>query len=406
MQEKLEKYAEVLLKNCLNIDSKQPLFISGNIERIDFIRIVTDKAYELGVKEIYHDIVDPQLKHSALKNLELNDLKKLPFWNKDIWNIYAKKGAAFLMLVSETPGLMDDIDQRKLNDITMYGYETRREFDDMRDKKITAWCIAAVATEKWAEQVFPNSNKPVEKLWESIFEICGINDDDPVETLNKKIKVLSKKADILNKYNFKTLHYTNDLGTDFSIDLPKNHLWVSGKEELQNGKEILVNFPTEEVFTSPDCHSANGIVYASKPLSYQDVIIDEFNITFENGIAVSCSAKKGEETLKELINSCPNANRLGEVALVPYDSPISNSNIVFYETLFDENASCHIALGSSFPECLKNGISMQKDELIKNNLNNCDNHADFMIGTKDLKIIGITHDNEEVIIFDKGNFTI
>lgn len=406
MKEKLEKYAEVILKSCLSVEKDQPLFISGNVERIDFIRIVADKAYELGVKDIYFDIVDPYLKHSALKNLELEDLKKMNFWDKSIWNEYAKKGAAFLMLASETPGLMNDIDQKKLNSITMYSYETRREFDDLRSKKITPWCIAAVATSKWAEQVFPNSENPLEELWENIFEICGINTSNPTITINNKIEGLTARANTLNEYNFKTLKYSNSKGTSFSIDLPDNHIWASGREELQNGKSILVNYPTEEVFTSPNCLSANGIVYSSKPLSYHDVIIDEFNITFKDGVAISCEAKQGEETLKELINSCANSNRLGEVALVPYDSPISNSKVVFYETLFDENASCHIALGDSFPECIKDGVSMSKEELEENNLNICDNHVDFMIGTSDLKIIGITHDNKEITVFDNGNFVI
>lgn len=406
MQEKLEKYASIILKNCLDIEQNQPLFISFNIERIDFVRILTRMAYELGVKEIYYDMVDPYLKHAALKSLNLEQLKKSSFWNKDIWNFYARKGAAFLMLVSETPGLMDDIDQNKLSNITMYSYETRREFDDLRDKKITPWCIAAAPTLLWAKQVFPDSIDPLGDLWNKIFDICGINEMDSVKAINDKIKTISLKANILNKYNFKTLKYTNSLGTNFSISLPNNHIWASGKETLKNGKEILVNYPTEEVFTSPDCLSANGIVYSSKPLSYQGVIIDEFNITFKDGIAIACSAKKGEATLKELINSCPNANRLGEVALVPYDSPISNSKVIFYETLFDENASCHIALGASFPECIKNGPNMTKEELRNNHLNDCDNHVDFMIGTHDLSIIGITHDDKEVTIFKDGNFAI
>lgn len=406
MQEKLEKYALIILKSCLNIEKNQPLFISFNIERLDFVRILTAKAYELGVKEIYYDMVDPYLKHAALEKLSLEELKKSSFWNKDIWNIYARKGAAFLMLVSETPGLMDDIDQNKLSNITMYSYETRREFDNLRDKKITPWCIAAAPTLLWAKQVLPNSIDPLGDLWNKIFEICGINEIDSVKAINDKIKTLSLKCDILNKYNFKALKYTNSLGTNFSISLPNNHIWASGKEILQTGKEILVNYPTEEVFTSPDCLSANGVVYSSKPLSYQGVIIDKFNITFKDGVAVDCSAKKGEETLRELIKSCPNSKRLGEVALVPYDSPISNSKVIFYETLYDENASCHIALGASFPECIKNGTNMTKEELRNNHLNDCDNHVDFMIGTHDLSIVGITHDDKEVTIFKNGNFVI
>lgn len=406
MEEKLEKYALVLLENCLNIDIDKPLFISVNIERMDFARIISKKAYELGVKEIYYDIVDPYLKYYSLKYLGIDDLKKLSIWNKEIWNEYAKNGASFLILVSETPGLMDDIDQHKMSDIVMYSYTTRKEFDNYRDKQITPWCIAAAPTENWAKKVFKGRENALELLWEQVFEICGINNEDPVTKMNDHIIELDKRTKTLNDYHFKKLRYKNSLGTDFTIDLPYDHIWASGKEKLVNGKEVLVNFPTEEVFTSPDCMSANGIVYSSKPLSYQDNIIDEFSITFKDGVAVDCKAKIGEQTLKELINSCKNANRLGEVALVSHDSPISNSNLVFYETLFDENASCHIALGDSFKECIKDGINMSEEEIKNHNLNICDNHVDFMIGTSDMNITGITNDGEEIEIFVNGNFHI
>lgn len=405
MKEKMIKYAQVLLKTCLKVDDSQPLFISGNIERIDFMRILADEAYKLGLKDICVEIVDPVLKHSALKNLDLEELKNTEYWNKTKWNEYAEIGGAFLMLASETPGLNKDIDSQKLSDITMYGYKTREKFDEFRNKKITPWCIAAVPTLDWAKEVFPDSPNSLDELWNKIFEICGINEENPEQKLEEKINKLKIRAQKLNEYQFKTLKYENSLGTNFTIDLPKNHLWASGGETLLTNKEILVNFPTEEIFTSPDCTSANGIVYASKPLMYQDVKINKFNIEFKNGIAVNCHAEEGEETLKSIINSCENSNRLGEVALVPYDSPISNSNIIFYETLFDENAACHLALGASFPECIRGGESMNREELKEYKINDCTNHVDFMIGTKDLKITGFTQMGEEVEIFNNGNFT-
>lgn len=405
MKEKMIKYAQVLLKTCLKVDPAQPLFISGNIERIDFMRIVADEAYKIGLKDVNVEIVDPYLKHSALKNLTIEELKNTEYWNKAKWNEYAEIGGSFLMLASEMPGLNNDIDAKLISDITMYGYETRKKFDELRDKQITPWCIAAVPTESWAKEVFPNSDNAVEDLWNAIFKICGINDNNPEEILNNKINKLKERATKLNSYSFKKLKYENSIGTNFTIELPKNHLWASGGETLVTGKEILVNFPTEEIFTSPDCLSANGIVYSSKPLSYQDVVIDEFWIKFENGIAIECGAKKGEDTLKNIISSCKNSNRLGEVALVPYDSPISNSQIIFYETLFDENAACHLALGASFPECIKGGERMTPEELKEYNLNECTNHVDFMIGTSDLKITGFTQKGEEITIFEEGNFS-
>ncbi len=404
--ELLEKYAEVLLETCLKIETGQPLFISCDIERMDFVRILSKIAYNLGVKDIYYDLHDPYLKHEALKNLEIEELKKLTFWNKEIWNIYAKKNAAFLMLTSNTPGLMKDIAKEKITAMTKYAFETRKEFEKYRDKSSLAWCIAAVPTEAWAKELYKNDNNALDKLWNNIFDICSLKEEDPVKIWNEKINKLKIRAKKLTDYQFKTLFYKSSNGTNFKIDLPDKHIWQSGSERIANSKDCLVNFPTEEVFTSPDCFSANGVVYSSKPLTYNDIIIDKFKITFENGKVIEASAKVGEETLNSMINICKNSNMLGEVALVPFDSPISNCNQVFLETLYDENAACHLALGDSFTECIENGPSIPKEELFNNyNLNNSDSHVDFMIGTSDLNITGITKDQKEIPIFINGNFT-
>ena len=401
-----EKYARVLLETCLKVDKDQPLLISYNVERKDFVDIVTETAHSLGITDIYYEEVDPYERHDLLLNLEIDELKKLPFWNKEMWNVYAKKDAAFLMLASETPGLMKDVDPVKLSAITKYAQETRKAFDDRRHKSELAWCIAAVPTTAWAKELFKESSDPVEELWDKIFDICSIKEDDPVAIWDEKTKKLKERAKKLTDYQFKTLKYKSSNGTDFTIDLPKEHIWAAGGEKLANGKDVLVNFPTEEVFTSPDCMSANGIVYSSKPLAYQGVLIDKFNIRFENGKAVEAHAEQGEETLKQMINICENSDMLGEVALVPYDSPISNINLIFLETLFDENAACHVALGASFSECIKDGINTDKDTLFKEkHLNKCNSHVDFMIGNQDMNIRGITEDGKEVPIFVDGNFS-
>jgi len=242
-------------------------------------------------------------------------------------------------------------------------------------------------------------------MWECIFKICKINTDDPIATLKEKNSLMCKRAQILNKYRFTKLKYKNKLGTDFEISLPDKHIWCTAEQKLITGTTIIPNFPSEEIFTSPDAFSANGIVYSSKPLCYQDVIIENFYLKFKDGKVIETNAKKGKDSLEQLIKSCDSIDRLGEIALVPYDSPISNLNMIFYETLFDENASCHMAIGDSFPECYENGDKMTKEELYKNNLNKCDNHVDFMIGTDDLEIIGITSDGKEIKIFENGNFS-
>ena len=403
MEKLMRKYAEVLLKTCLKVEENQPLFISFNTERLDFVRIVSEEAYKIGVKDIYFDMSDPYLKHEALKYLEIEDLKQLSFWNKEMWNVYARKHAAFLMLASETPGLMKDIDSKKMSELIRYSQETREEFEAYRDKSELAWCIAAVPTKAWADELFDNNENSVNMLWNKIFEICSIDQEDPVKIWNDKLALLKKRASKLNEKKIKTLIY-KDNKNNFKIGLPDNHNWASGCERLANGKEVLVNFPTEEVFTSPDCRSAEGIVFSSKPLEYQGVILDNFQIEFKDGVVTNFKAEKGEETLKEMINICENSNMLGEVALVPYDSPISNTNMVFLETLFDENAACHLALGDSFTECI-NEVGTKEELFNKFNMNNSKSHVDFMIGTKDLNIKGITQDNKEIDIFINGNFT-
>lgn len=406
MEELMRKYSNMILNVCLRVKSNQPLFISFNSERLDFVRILAKEAYKIGVKDIYFDVIDSEIKHDMLKNLDIEDLKNSTYFNRYMWNEYAKKGAAFVMLASETPGLMSDIDSEKQSNAFIYSLESRKEFDDLRNKSMVPWCIAAVPTLSWAKKIFPESNSPLEDLWNKIFEICGVYEENPEQHLESKLKTLGIRKDKLNSLHIKKLIYSNSLGTNFSIELNDKTIWATGRDKLANGEEVLVNYPTEEIFTSPNRMSANGIVYSSKPLSYQDKLINNFWIKFENGKATDCGAEEGLDTLQNIINSCENSNYLGEVALVPFDSPISNSNTIFYETLFDENAACHLALGDSFTECIENGINMSKEELLNNNMNQCTNHVDFMIGTKDLNIKGITFNNEEIDIFINGNFSI
>lgn len=405
MEELKRKYADMILNVCLQVENNQPLFISYNSENADFVRLIAQEAYKIGVKDIYFDSIDVDLKHDMLVNLSFDELKDNRFFDRSIWNEYAKKGAAFVMLSSETPGLMQDVDSEILGKAAVHSLETRKEFDDLRDKSMVPWCIACVPTNSWANKLFPNSSNPKDELWNKIFDICGVKEDNPIEKLNNKLEKLVLRKDKLNSYHFKKLIYSNSLGTNFSIELNPTTLWATGREKLATSKEVLVNYPTEEIFTSPNCNTASGIVYSTKPLSYQDNIINNFWIKFDNGVVVDYGAEEGYETLDRLVNLCENSNKLGEVALVEYDSPISNSNIVFYTTLFDENASCHLALGDSFPECLEGGTNMTVEELKANNMNKCKSHVDFMIGSSDLNIKGITFDGREIDIFINGNFS-
>lgn len=406
MQEKLKNYAVLLLKKCLNIKKDQPLLISAPIEAYEFIRILSTEAYNLGVTDIYYDFTDDFLKYNALKNCDFDVLKNNPIFNKEIWNIYAKKNAAFLMLNSFTPDLMDKIDGKVLSDVTLFTLKSEKVFREKQMNDEIPWLIACVATKDWALKLFPDVENPLERLWNEFFDICGINKENSLEEAEKKLDNLDDLADKLNSLKLRKLHYKNSLGTDLIITLHESCIWQSARTALKDGSKVVCNFPSEEVYTVPYKYGTNGIVYSSKPLIYNGKKIDKFFVEFKDGKVISYDALIGKDILKELINSDKFSNMLGEVALVEYDSPISKRNRIFYTTLLDENASCHIALGEGYASCIKDGINKSDAELEKVGVNKSVIHVDFMIGTSDLEIIGESYDNKKYQIFRNGNFDI
>ena len=270
------------------------------------------------------------------------------------------------------------------------------------------WCIASIPIPSWATTVFPDcgEDEAMEKLWEAIFKSVRISGDGKaVDRWEEHLATLHARMDKMNALRFKTLHYTNSLGTDLTVELPEGHIWEAGNDVTLSGQEYIANIPTEELFTSPLKTGVNGVVYSSMPLVNDGAIIDKFHFVVKDGKIVECHAEKGEEELKAAITVDEGASYFGEVALVPYDSPISNQKILFYNTLFDENAACHIAFGEAYP-CLEGGQKMTKEELKARGLNDSITHVDFMIGTADLSIVGTTEDGREVPVFVDGNFAI
>lgn len=405
MKDKFYKYACLLLDVGLNIQEGQPLVITAPVESIEFIRVLSKCALDRGVTDIYFDWTDDELKHQQLLKYGDDSISNSLFFNKKIYDDYAKKDGAFLMLVSENPDIMNDVDSFKLDYASRISRTSRLLYKKRQSTNDVAWCIAAVSTYGWAHKIFNDSNC-VEKLWNLIFSICLVDKDDPIEEWENKLLISSNRCDRLNELNFKTLHYTNSLGTDLYVGLSDGAKWCGAGEPMPSGRRIVANVPTEEIFTSPNRLMTSGIVYSSKPLVYNGYIIDDFWIKFEDGKVISFDASKGKDVLSSIINGDDTSCYLGECALVPYDSPISNSGVIFYTTLFDENASCHLALGTGFPNTLDGTDGKEKDELISMGLNVSDVHVDFMIGTSDLKIEGVTYDGKNVLIFENGNFCI
>lgn len=406
MEENYKKYAELLLKGCLNIKKKEPLLIQVPIENIDFVRVLAKTAYELGVDDVYFDFEDNELKREQLLNLDLESLKKSRFWNKAIFDEYAKKGAAFLMLYGDDPDLTKDVDDYKAAEVAKTYRTSRPVYKEKQNINEVSWCIAGIPTLQWAKKVFPNSIDPKQDLWNAIFKMCLIDKENPIEEWEKANVEKKLRCDKLNELKLKELHYRNSLGTDLNVCLSKDAIWGGGAEKLKDGRVAILNMPTIEVFTTPDYRKTNGIVYSAKPLVYNGTIIDEFMLKFEEGKVVGFDAKKGLETLRSIIEGDNQAAYLGECALVEHDSPISASKILFYETLFDENASCHLALGAGFPTSVNNTENNTSEQLLEKGINVSTVHVDFMIGTEDLDITGITYTGEKVKVFTKGKFDL
>lgn len=406
MKEKFEKYAELLLKRCLNLKEGEPLLIEAPIENYEFIRLLNKKALEMGVSDIHIEWYDDELKHDTLKYLTEEEIENHPFWNKKIFDEYASKNAAFLMLNASDPDIMNDIDPKKVTKAGYTSIKTRPIYKRKQNIYEVSWCIAATSTLGFSKKVFPKSDDPVTDLWNQIFEICFINTENPIEEWEKQVIKSENRSNILNKYKFKMLHYTNSLGTDLKIGLTDKTIWCGAGEKNLDGRKILVNLPTFEVFTSPDKNKTNGVVYSSKPLVYNGTLIENIRLEFKDGKVVNFDASKGKDVLEGIIKADENSCMLGEAALVDYNSPISNSNIIFYTTLYDENAACHLALGNGFKTALENGVNLSLEELDELGLNNSVVHVDFMIGTKDLCITGIDSYGNEKEIFKDGNFVL
>lgn len=402
----LKKYAKLAIYQGVNVQKNQTLVISSPIECAKFTRMLVEEAYIKGAKEVvvqWNDELTGKLKY---KYSPMEVFETVPEWVKESRLSYAKEGACFLSISASDPELLKDVDPKKVATFRKASSIASREFSSRLMSNENAWSIVSIPTVGWAKKVFPNvsEDEAVEKLWDAIFKIVRVDSQDPVKAWEEHKNTLKKNMDFLNSKRFKSLHYTNSLGTDLIIQLPEKHLWTGGAEFTQDGTEFIANMPTEEIFSMPKKTGVNGKVVSSMPLNYGGNLINNFSLTFKDGKVVDFSAEEGYKTLKNLLDTDEGAKYLGEVALVPYNSPISNSNIIFFNTLYDENASCHLAFGKAYSLCIKDGEKMSEEELLKEGANDSLTHVDFMIGTKDLQITGTTYDNEKFDIFVNGNW--
>ncbi|PQP81728.1 aminopeptidase [Paenibacillus sp. PCH8] len=401
----LQQYAELAVQVGVNVHPGQKLVVNAPISAAHFVRLIVKAAYGKGaqlVKVNWSDEAVTRL-HYDLAPDEAFSIE--PKWLAAEMTELVEEGAAVLHVIAENPDLLNGVAQERIitsQKVRGKALEKYRSYQ-MADK--FSWSIVAVPSPEWAAKVFPDlpEAQQVDRLWDVIFKTVRIGEQDAVAEWKIHLQNLDSRADLLNNKKYKKLHYTAP-GTDLTIELPEGHIWVSGGSVNEQGHVFIANMPTEEVFTAPLKTGVNGTVRSTKPLSYGGNLIDGFSLTFENGRIVDYTADQGLDALKNLIEMDEGSHYLGEVALVPHQSPISDTNILFYNTLFDENASNHLAIGNAYAFCLEGGKTMSKDELIERGMNSSLTHVDFMIGSGEMNIHGITSEGTEEAIFLQGNW--
>ena len=402
---RLLKYAQLIAGSGINVQKGQKVIIQCGLDQPDFVAMVVEECYKLGaetvtVKWSYMPIAKLNYNYRSLETLsQVTDIEKAE-WQSKVDNL-----SCLIWLDSDDPDGLNGTDNEKISKANMARYPIIKPYRDQLENKYQ-WCIAAVPGKEWAHKVFPDLpvDEAVEKLWEAILYTSRVT-ENPVAEWDKHNKTLAEKCAFLNKYKFDKLEYKSANGTNFTVGLNQKGIFCGGGETTLGANVYFnPNIPTEEVFTTPVRGRAEGKVVATKPLSYQGKLIENFWVEFKDGKAVKVGAEKNQDLLEKMIAMDEGAAYLGEVALIAYDSPINNTGILFYNTLFDENASCHLALGRGFNNCLENYEQYTNEQCKELGVNNSMIHVDFMIGSKDMSIVGVTSDGKRVQIFKDGNW--
>lgn len=403
LQPRLEKYAELLVRRGAALQQGQELCVTAAPETYEFTRMVVRAGYKAGAKHVTVIWQDEGVDAEAYRYVDAQWFKTYPAWKVKLLNDMAEGGAALLFLESSDPDAFKGLDSQKIADARKARNTQCKSWRKGMDFAHNTWCIGGVPAKKWAQKVFPNleTKEAIVRLWEAVLDVSRIG-NDPLQNWAQHDKDLECRKKQMEQYHFDSLHYTSKNGTDFTIGLADKHLWDGGAGKTQTGTPFFPNIPTEEVFTVPDCRRADGKLVAALPLVHDGVVIRDFWFEFKDGKVVSYDAAEGKDVLKAIIETDENSCRLGEVALVSKNSPIRQSGILFYSTLFDENASCHVALGKAFPDCYEGGFDLSPDELMEHGVNFSATHVDFMIGADDLCITGKTATGKEIPVFQDG----
>ena len=401
----LKRYAKLLAKVGLNVKKGQSVFIGADLDQPEFVAMVVEECYKAGASEVYVEwSCQPVEKINAIYRTQ-ESLSELKPWAKAKWEYKAKNYACRLFIESSDPDGMSGVDQQKMSAARRALFPQIKPYRLALENK-HQWCIAAVPGKAWAKKVFPNlpERKAMEEMWKVILKTSHADGKNPVQAWKEHNADLDARCSYLNALGLQYLEYKSANGTNLKVELNEDSIFCGGKEKTLQGRIFNPNIPTEEVFTTPKAGSVEGIVYSTKPLSYMGELIDNFSLRFENGKVSEVKAEKGEALLKEMVSMDEGAGKLGECALIPFESPINQSGVLFYNTLFDENASCHLALGHGFNECLKGFENYTDEECKKRGVNDSMIHVDFMMGSRDMDIVGIKKTGERVQIFKNGTW--
>jgi aminopeptidase len=404
-EEKLAEYADLAVRVGINVQPGQYVLINTTTDTLDFTRLVVKKAYEAGAKRVHVNFSDGPTNRAFYDLAPDSEMHEFPAWMVTQREELIDQQGSLLWIDAEDPDLLAGVPAKRISDQQKVAGRALEKYraSVMSDK--ISWSIVAIPSEMWAQKVFPDlpKDKQVSALWDAIFKTVRIGEGNAVEQWKSHIRELEKRASALNDKRFKKLIYKAP-GTELTIELPEKHLWMTGASRTPNRTAFIANMPTEEVYTAPLKLGVNGHVRNTKPFVYQGNIIDGFTLTFENGKIIKALAEKGNDLLQQLIQNDEGSAYLGELALVPHESPISSSGILFYNTLFDENASNHLAIGEAYPTCVEGARDLEESQLQALGLNTSMTHEDFMIGSGEMDIDGERQDGTLEAIFRHGNW--
>ena len=407
-KDELKRFAEVFVRIGGSVQEGDTVVVTAHLTDAPLVRAVTACAYDRGAKEVVYHWIDQDCRRMRYLRADPETFDEFPPWMVNFYGYYDAKQTVYLRVDSDDPDLLAGVEEDRIRrDTICRGHALKNHWGNTMSNRVR-WSVAGFPSDKWAAKVFPGMplDEAKEKLWQAILRASRADGGNPIEDWRKHNDNFRTRLDFMNNKNLASLKFRNALGTDLVIELPKGHKWLGGKESDAEGRFFNPNIPTEEIFTVPKRTGVNGRVVSSMPLSYNGVLIEGFEFTFRDGRVAGFKAEKNEQVLKGLLENDEGAGYLGEVSLVPFDSPINRQGILYYNTLFDENASCHLALGKAYPINLKGSEALTPAELIDAGVNDSLIHVDFMIGSEDLNITGVEADGAETLVFVDGNFVI